>query len=130
MPLASGLLSGKFKPDQEFADNDHRNYNCDGQAFNVGETFAGVPFATGLEFVAAIEVITSSELHGATLAQKTLRWILDQPAITTVIPGARNAEQAGQNAEVSRLPALSASVHEKLSDLYRERIDAAIRGVY
>ncbi len=91
VPLASGLLSGKFTADTTFAANDHRSFNRNGEAFDVGETFSGVDYATGL---AAVERLRPLVPEGATMAQFALRWILDQPGVSVVIPGARNADQA------------------------------------
>lgn len=130
VPLASGLLSGRFATGHQFHEHDHRHFNCDGQRFNVGETFAGVPFETGVVLVKEIDGILADELAASTLAQKALRWILDHDGVTTVIPGARNAEQARQNAAVSDMPPLSSESHSQLRELYREQIDAAVRGRY
>lgn len=120
VPLASGLLSGKYTADTVFAADDHRNYNRHGEAFDQGETFAGVDFDRGLK--AAVQF---SELApaGATPAQTALRWIIQQPGITTVIPGARNAEQALQNAAAADLPALPEATLTQIRELY----DAEIR---
>ena len=130
VPLASGLLSGKFTADQNFSDDDHRNYNADGKIFNVGETFAGVPFTRGVELASEVEEILKDECPGATLAQKSLRWILDHQAISTVIPGAKNAQQARENAAAAALPKISKEAHAKLTTLYQEKIDQEVRGVY
>lgn len=130
VPLASGLLSGKFTLDHYFSDDDHRNYNANGKVFNVGETFAGVRFSKGIEFALEVEKILKDECPGATLAQKSLRWILDHRAISTVIPGAKSAEQAKENAAAAALPRISKEAHAKLAALYQERIDAEVRGAY
>ena len=130
VPLASGLLTGKFTLDHYFSDDDHRNYNANGQVFNVGETFAGVPFTKGIEFALEIENILREECPGATLAQKSLRWILDHQAISTVIPGAKTAQQANENAAAADLPSLSKEAHAKLAKLYDEQIDEEVRGAY
>ena len=130
VPLDSGLLSGKFTLDHYFSDDDHRNYNANGKVFNVGETFAGVRFSKGIEFALEVEEILKDECPGATLAQKSLRWILDHRAISTVIPGAKNAEQAKENAAAAALPRISKEAHAKLAALYQERIDAEVRGAY
>jgi len=130
VPLASGLLTGKFTLDHYFSDDDHRNYNANGKVFNVGETFAGVPFTTGIEFALEIEEMLRDECPGATLAQKSLRWILDHEAISTVIPGAKSAEQAKENAAAAALPPLSEDAHAKLAALYEAKIDREVRGVY
>ena len=87
VPLASGLLSGKMSKDRDFAEDDHRNFNRDGEAFDVGETFSGVNFETGVETANQLKEIVP---EGHTLAQTALRWILMHPAVSTVIPGAKN----------------------------------------
>ena len=90
VPLASGLLSGRYDETTTFAADDHRTYNRHGEAFDVGETFSGVPYDLGLE---AVRALAPAVPEGATTAQFALRWILDQPGVTTVIPGARNRAQ-------------------------------------
>jgi aryl-alcohol dehydrogenase-like predicted oxidoreductase len=119
VPLASGLLSGKITANTQFAAEDHRNFNRNGEAFDVGETFAGVPFETGL---AAVEEIRKLVPEGASMAQFALRWILMHEAVTVVIPGARNGEQAKANAVASDLAALSADVMTASRDVYERRI--------
>jgi aryl-alcohol dehydrogenase-like predicted oxidoreductase len=119
VPLASGLLSGKYTRETAFAADDHRNYNRQGEAFDVGETFAGVPFETGLD---AVEELRGLVPEGATLAQFALRWILMHEAVSTVIPGARSAEQARGNAEAAALPALDDAVMARVAAVYEERI--------
>ncbi len=101
VPLASGLLSGKITAETTFAGDDHRNFNRNGEAFDVGETFAGVPFEVGL---AAVEEIRKLVPSGQSMAAFALRWILMHDAVTVVIPGARNAAQAEGNAAASDLP--------------------------
>lgn len=130
VPLASGLLSGKFSRDHEFGENDHRSFNCDGQLFNVGETFAGVPFDRGVELAGRVSDLLGGECSGATLAQKSLRWVLDHDAVTTVIPGAKDAMQAGENADVSGITPLSGKAHADLLELYNAQIDSQVRGRY
>ncbi len=115
VPLASGLLSGKITAATQFAAEDHRNFNRNGEAFDVGETFAGVPFETGL---AAVEEIRKLVPEGASMAQFALRWILMHEAVTVVIPGARNGEQAKANAAASDLPAITADVMAAAKDTY------------
>ncbi len=115
VPLASGLLSGKITRETTFASEDHRNFNRHGEAFDVGETFAGVPLETGL---AAVEDIRKLVPAGASMAAFALRWILMNEAVTVVIPGARNGEQARANAAASSLPALSADVMAAARDVY------------
>ena len=104
VPLASGLLAGKISRETRFATDDHRNFNRHGEAFDVGETFAGVPLETGLE---AVEALRKLVPQGASLAAFALRWILMNEAVTVVIPGARNADQARANAAASELAPLS-----------------------
>jgi aryl-alcohol dehydrogenase-like predicted oxidoreductase len=104
VPLASGLLAGKFKSDSKFDASDHRQFNRHGEAFDVGETFAGVPYETGL---AAVEEVRALVPQGATMAQFALRWILMNEAISVVIPGAKNAEQARVNLSAAALAPLS-----------------------
>lgn len=127
VPLASGILSGKFGANHRFPPGDHRNYNANGEAFNVGETFAGLPFEVGVEMADKIQSIVGDQTP---LSQIALRWILDFPAVSTIIPGAKNPDQARQNAAASGLPPLSTEVHAQLSALYQDEIAAQIRGVY
>ena len=119
VPLASGLLSGKITASTQFGAEDHRNFNRNGEAFDVGETFAGVPFETGL---AAVEEVRKLVPSGASMAQFALRWILMHEAVTVVIPGARNGEQAKVNAAASDLEALSADVMAAARDVYERLI--------
>jgi len=127
LPLASGLLAGKFTKESKFAETDHRNYNRDGECFNVGETFAGLPFANGVELADAIKPLVP---EGMTMAQMAMRWILDHEAVSVVIPGASSPRQAIDNAQASDLPRLSPELHRKLSDLYTAEVRDRIRGPY
>ena len=127
LPVASGLLAGRFHKDSTFAPTDHRSFNCDGQCFNVGETFAGLPFHKGVELADALKPLVPS---GWTMAQWAMRWCLDFDAVTTVIPGATRPQQARENAAASDLPPLSPQTHEQLERFYRERVAAHIRGPY
>jgi aryl-alcohol dehydrogenase-like predicted oxidoreductase len=120
VPLASGLLSGKYDESTVFGEDDHRNYNRSGDVFDVGETFSGVPYDVGLQAAREVAVLTP---EGATTAQLALRWIVDQPGVTTVIPGARNAEQARANAAAADLPPLDEATLERLREVY----DAGVR---
>ena len=115
VPLASGLLSGKITRDTTFAADDHRLFNRHGEHFDVGETFAGVPFETGLE---AVEEIRKLVPEGATMAAFALKWILMSDAVTVVIPGARNAEQAAANANAASLAPLSDDVMAAAREVY------------
>lgn len=128
LPLASGLLSGKFNSRTTFAENDHRNYNRNGEAFNVGETFAGLPFEKGLEFVQTIK--TSILPDNLTMVQLALRWILDHEAVSCIIPGASSTSQVISNAEVSNIKELSLDTHAALFNLYNGHIHKHIRGRY
>ncbi len=119
VPLASGLLSGKITPQTQFAAEDHRNFNRHGEAFDVGETFAGVPFETGLQAVEEVRKLVPS---GTAMAAFALRWILMHDAVTVVIPGARNAAQAQANASASDLPALSSDVMTAAREIYNRLI--------
>jgi aryl-alcohol dehydrogenase-like predicted oxidoreductase len=126
LPLASGLLSGKFKSDSSFADNDHRNFNRDGQEFNVGETFAGLPFEKGLELVDDLRKLAPDE----NLSQFALRWILDFEAVRVVIPGSKNPQQVADNCAASALPPLTPATHAALSKFYTDEVASHIRGKY
>ena len=119
VPLASGLLSGKMTSQTTFSEDDHRNYNRYGQSFDVGETFSGVDFETGLE---AVEEIRPLVPEGMTLAQFALRWILMFEAVSTAIPGAKNAQQAMDNAKASEFPPLSDETMADLGQIYEKYI--------
>ncbi len=119
VPLASGLLTGKMTAESTFAADDHRSFNRTGEAFDVGETFAGVPFEVGL---AAVEELRPLVPEGASLAQFALRWIIDHPGVTTVIPGARRPEQAISNAGAADLAPLSDGAMAAVDDVYRRLI--------
>jgi aryl-alcohol dehydrogenase-like predicted oxidoreductase len=119
VPLASGLLSGKYDESTTFAADDHRSYNRHGEAFDVGETFSGVPYDVGIRAAQQIALFTP---QGATTAQLALRWIIDQPGVSTVIPGARTGEQAKANAAAADLPALSEDVLRAMRDVYDDSI--------
>jgi aryl-alcohol dehydrogenase-like predicted oxidoreductase len=119
VPLASGLLTGKLTRETVFDPSDHRQYNRHGESFDVGETFAGVDYETGLELV---EELRSLVPAGATLAQLALRWILMSDAVTAAIPGAKTPEQARANAAAADLAPLPRSTMEKITRLYQERV--------
>ena len=128
LPLASGLLSGKFDKKTVFDKNDHRNYNRDGEAFNVGETFSGLPFEKVLELVESIkDRFLPSNMS---MVEFSLRWILDHPGVSCVIPGASSTEQAMANARISDLPELPSELHKSLQVFFREEIEEHIRGPY
>lgn len=127
LPLASGLLAGKFTRQTTFAPTDHRTFNRDGQSFNVGETFAGLPFEKGVELVDQLKPMVPNHRN---MAQFALRWCLDFDAVTTVIPGAKRPEQARDNAAASAWPPLSAELHQQLKEFYVQRVASEIRGPY
>jgi len=127
VPLASGLLSGKLSLDTQFPDNDHRKFNKDGELFNVGETFAGLPFEKGVEVVDHIRGMVP---EGMSMAQMSLRWILDHEAVSVVIPGASRSEQVISNCEVSEIDPLSDDLHNQFEELYEEQVYDFIRGPY
>ena len=125
LPLASGMLAGKYTPGTTFAPNDHRTFNRNGEAFNVGETFAGLGFEKGLELTEKLRPFVPD---GFTMPQFVLKWCLGFPAVTAVIPGARNADQARANAAVSDLPTLPADLGVLLEDFYRAEVAPFVRG--
>jgi aryl-alcohol dehydrogenase-like predicted oxidoreductase len=120
VPLASGLLTGKYDMTTTFPDNDHRTYNRNGEAFDVGETFSGVPYEVGLQ--AAGELQEKAVPEGWTLAELALRWCADAPGVSTVIPGARTPAQAQANAAVGSRPPLSKEVLEQVRAVYDEYV--------
>jgi aryl-alcohol dehydrogenase-like predicted oxidoreductase len=133
LPLASGLLSGRYAKDTTFAATDHRTFNRDGQQFNVGETFAGLPFDRGVELTEELRAILPPggvPGEAGSMAQWALRWCLDFDAVTVVIPGARNAEQARGNAAASDLPPLPDETHRRLRAFYERNVAGLIRGKY
>ena len=119
VPLASGLLTGKLSRESTFAADDHRRFNREGEAFDKGETFSGVPYETGL---AAVEELRPLVPAGATLAQLALRWILMFDAVSCAIPGAKNPEQARANADAADLPALDREKMATVQRIYDERL--------
>jgi aryl-alcohol dehydrogenase-like predicted oxidoreductase len=123
VPLASGLLSGRYTAETVFAPEDHRTYNRHGEAFDQGETFSGIDFATGVE---AAKEFAALAPQGATAAQTALRWIIQQPGVTTVIPGARSPQQARDNAAAAALPPLPQDTLDRVRALYDQRIRAQV----
>ncbi len=119
VPLASGLLSGKYGPQTVFAEDDHRNFNRQGEAFDVGETFSGVEYGVGLQ---AVERLRGLVPEGMTMAQFALRWIIDQSGVSVVIPGARNPRQAEANAAAAQFPPLPAETHDAVRQVYDDLI--------
>jgi aryl-alcohol dehydrogenase-like predicted oxidoreductase len=116
VPLASGLLSGRYTKETQFAANDHRNYNRDGSAFDVGETFSGVDFERGVE--AAHEFAALASRHDLAPARAAIAWVAQLPGVSTVIPGARNAEQAHGNSAAGAVAPLPAEFTAGIRDIY------------
>src|SRR5579859_6348387 len=133
VPLASGLLAARYTLDTSFASDDHRNYNRHGEAFDVGETFSGVDYPTGVQaatefaaIAAAPGAFTTDLTWSPTTAQAALRWATQQPGVTTVIPGARNTAQARQNAAAGDLPPLSEHALGEIGELYDKYFRAEV----
>ena len=135
VPLASGLLSGRYTRDTAFAADDHRSFNRHGEAFDVGETFSGVDYQTGVQAAAEFAAIVAepdayvSRPAGETApstAQAALRWVIQHPGVSTVIPGARSPEQARQNAAAAALPPLSPHALNQVEELYDKYLRAEI----
>jgi aryl-alcohol dehydrogenase-like predicted oxidoreductase len=124
VPLASGMLSGKFRRDTQFAESDHRNYNRHGESFDQGETFSGVDYDTGLQ---AVEELRALVPQGATMAQFALRWILMYPEVSTVIAGAKNPQQAEDNTRAAELPPLSEETMQRVRSIYDKYIRAEVQ---
>ena len=119
VPLASGLLTGALSQETEFPENDHRNYNREGEAFDVGETFAGVPYEVGLNAVDALSEHVPADLS---LAQFSLRWILDHEAVSTVIPGSTTPEHIRANVTASDVDSLGSNAHTAVENVYDEYV--------
>jgi aryl-alcohol dehydrogenase-like predicted oxidoreductase len=120
VPLASGLLSGRYDNSTVFASEDHRSYNRHGESFDIGETFSGVPYEAGV--VAARRLAATALPAGWSLAEVALRWCADAPGVSTVIPGARKPEQAVANAAAGGRPPLPPEVREAIRAVYDEEI--------
>jgi aryl-alcohol dehydrogenase-like predicted oxidoreductase len=123
VPLASGLLSGKMSRQTTFAADDHRSFNRHGEAFDVGETFAGVPYDVALD---AVEKLRGLVPEGATMAQWALRWILMNDAVSVVIPGARTPEQARANAAADALPPIDPETMDAVREIYETDIKSHV----
>lgn len=123
VPLASGLLSGKYTVDTSFEENDHRNFNRNGEAFDVGETFSGVDYETGLTAVKEFQQLVPD---GVSTAQAAIAWIVAQDGVSSVIPGARNAEQARANAAAGTLAGLGAALDADVRKIYDRHFREAI----
>jgi aryl-alcohol dehydrogenase-like predicted oxidoreductase len=119
VPLASGMLTGKMRPDTNFDANDHRAFNRQGAAFDRGETFSGVDYQTGLN---AVEELRALLPQGMTMAQFALRWILMFDAVTTTIPGAKRPDQVEDNVRAGNLPPLPAETMQKVEEIYNRMI--------
>ncbi|HVB72772.1 MAG TPA: aldo/keto reductase [Ktedonobacteraceae bacterium] len=124
VPLASGMLTGKLRPETQFAQNDHRNYNRHGEAFDQGETFSGVDYNEGLQ---AVERLRPLVPQGASMAQFALRWILMFPEVTAAIPGAKTPQQAEDNVQAAALPPLSDETMRQVREIYDTYIRAQVQ---
>ncbi|SDO28314.1 aldo/keto reductase [Alkalicoccus daliensis] len=127
VPLASGLLTGKFKENHIFEEDDHRRFNADGQAFNVGETFAGLPFNTGVTLSRELEWITEGR---GNMARAALKWILEHEAVSAVIPGFKREEQVQDLLQTQEAKEFSKEEMEKLKSFYDNQVHDNIRGPY
>jgi aryl-alcohol dehydrogenase-like predicted oxidoreductase len=125
LPLASGLLSGKFTKDTRFAASDHRNYNADGKSFSVGETFAGIRFERGVQLVQELKALAPEAM---TMSQFALRWILDHPEVSTVIAGVSKPEQLADNVAASEQRSLFPALMGQLRSWYETEVRPEIRG--
>ncbi|GKZ13554.1 aldo/keto reductase [Haladaptatus sp. T7] len=123
VPLASGLLTGNLSAETEFPENDHRNFNREGEAFDRGETFAGVPYERGLEAVDELRPLVPED---ATMAQFSLRWILDHDAVSTVIPGSTDPKHVRENVIAASLPPLTTEETERVREVYEEYVADAV----
>ncbi len=125
VPLASGLLSGRYRHDTVFPADDHRTYNRHGEMFDVGETFSGLDFEAGVDAAAQFGALAPA---GITPAQLALRWVIQQPGVTCVIPGARTVDQARTNAAAAGAPKLSDQTLSAIEDIYNSRFRASVHG--
>lgn len=123
VPLSSGMLSGKFSRNSQFAADDHRKFNRNGEAFDKGETFSGIDYETGLQAVEALRPLVPA---GMNMAQMALRWILMHPAVTCTIPGARHVAQVEENAAASDMAPLSEATMQEIQTIYTQRIRALV----
>ncbi|WP_456274663.1 aldo/keto reductase [Bacillus sp. AK031] len=127
LPLASGLLTGKFTPGHTFESDDHRNFNENGEAFNVGETFAGLGFRKGVELADQLKWIAKGR---SSMASAALRWILDQKEITAIIPGFKNLKQVQDNLSTLDTKPFSVEEQKQIERFYHEKVKDSIRGPY
>lgn len=125
LPLASGLLSGKWTKDTTFAATDHRNFNANGERFNIGETFSGLPFEKGVAFAEQLKQMVPSSYP---LSQFALRWILDQPAVSTIIAGVSRPDQLKANVDATKREPVEPALAEELAGWYQEKVRPEIRG--
>ena len=126
VPLASGLLSGRYTEQTTFPENDHRNYNRHGEQFDQGETFSGVEFETGVAAAREFAALVRDLPGQPTPAQAALAWVVQQPGVSTVIPGARSAAQARSNAAAAEMPPLGSAFLDGVRKIYDERIRAQV----
>ncbi|MDZ7834046.1 MAG: aldo/keto reductase [Alkalibacterium sp.] len=127
VPLASGLLTGKFSKNHTFEEDDHRNFNKDGQAFNVGETFGGLPFEKGVELSDQISWMADDR---SSLVRAALKWVMQQEAVTSVIPGFKNEKQVLDNLKSLEVRDFSQDELKRINDFYWENVHDHIRGPY
>ena len=127
LPLASGLLTGKFTQETKFLENDHRNFNRNGDAFNVGETFAGLPFDVGVKLTDELKAFCPENM---TIGEMALRWILNHEEISTIIPGASSPKHISKNTKASDSTPLPTELMNKLEEFYTKNIHQHVRGVY
>ncbi|KRA98212.1 aldo/keto reductase [Devosia sp. Root685] len=125
LPLASGLLSGKYDKTSTFDTSDHRNYNRDGQAFSVGETFSGIKFERGVELVQELKGLAP---EGVPMSHFALRWILDHPQVSTIIAGVSKPEQIADNVAATERKSLFPALMTQLGEWYRQEVKPEIRG--
>lgn len=125
LPLASGLLSGKYDKTSTFDTSDHRNYNRDGQAFSVGETFSGIKFERGVELVQELKGLAP---EGVPMSQFALRWILDHPQVSTIIAGVSKPEQIADNVAATERRSLFPALMTQLGEWYQKEVKPEIRG--
>ncbi len=127
VPLASGLLSGRYDEQTTFAEDDHRTYNRGGEAFDVGETFSGVDYTTGVQAAREFSTLVAEQApEGVTPAQAAIAWLCQQPAVSTVIPGARTVAQARSNAGAGRVPPLGARFDARVRRIYDQHLRDAV----
>lgn len=127
VPLASGLLTGKFTTNHQFEEDDHRHFNKDGEAFNVGETFGGLPFEKGVALADELSWIKEGRRD---MAQAALKWVMQQPGVSTVIPGFKNTQQVIDNLGATEVTPYTAKELNRLRDFYHQHIHQHIRGAY